>query len=144
MQGAKRKFTYVVLFELIAIGCTTSMLAALGHRVDLAGSLAVATSIIAMGWNLLYNMLFEAWEARQATKGRSIARRMAHVTGFEGGLVVLLVPLVAWWLHLSLLDAFILDMGLIAFFLVYGFVFNWAFDWCFGLPASAAPRPVGD
>ena len=28
----------------------------------------------------------------------------------------------------------------VVFFLVYTFVFNWAFDRVFGLPASAAPR----
>jgi len=32
-----------------------------------------------------------------------------------------------------------MDLGLVIFFLVYTFVFNWAFDRVFGLPASAAP-----
>ncbi|WP_217628006.1 MULTISPECIES: chlorhexidine efflux transporter [Nitrosospira] len=32
-----------------------------------------------------------------------------------------------------------LDLGLLAFFLVYTFVFNFMFDRWFGLPASAAP-----
>jgi uncharacterized membrane protein len=63
---------------------------------------------------------------------------MVHAAGFEGGLIVVLVPLVAWWLHMSLWEAFMLDLGLVAFFLVYGFLFNWAFDWCFGLPESAS------
>jgi uncharacterized membrane protein len=30
-----------------------------------------------------------------------------------------------------------MDLGLVVFFLVYTFVFNWAFDRAFGLPASA-------
>ena len=32
-----------------------------------------------------------------------------------------------------------LDLGLLLFFLVYTFVFNWVFDRVFGLPASALP-----
>ena len=30
-----------------------------------------------------------------------------------------------------------MDLGLVVFFLCYTFVFNWAFDRVFGLPASA-------
>ena len=37
-----------------------------------------------------------------------------------------------------------MDLGLVVFFLVYTFVFNWSFDAVFGLPASAAGRrPAG-
>ncbi|MNO07797.1 Bacterial Transmembrane Pair family protein [compost metagenome] len=55
----------------------------------------------------------------------------------EGGLVLILVPLFAWWFEVSLWQAFLMDVGLLLFFLVYTFVFNWAFDQIFGLPASA-------
>ena len=44
----------------------------------------------------------------------------------------------AWWLDVSLWDALVMDLGLVVFFLIYTFVFNWAFDAIFGLPASAA------
>ncbi|HEY8879084.1 MAG TPA: PACE efflux transporter [Roseateles sp.] len=110
--------------------------AGLGH----SGVLAVAASVIAVIWNLAFNSLFEMWESRQAVKGRSIGRRVAHAIGFEGGLVVILVPLVAWWLDVSLWAALLMDLGLVVFFLVYTFVFNWAFDRVFGLPASAAAK----
>ena len=66
-----------------------------------------------------------------------IARRVAHAIGFEGGLVFTLVPLFAWWFGVSLWHAFVMDLGLIVFFLGYTFVFNWVFDHLFGLPASA-------
>jgi uncharacterized membrane protein len=72
-------------------------------------------------------------------RGRSLARRAAHAIGFEGGLVVTLVPLFAWWLDITLWHALMLDLGLLLFFLGYTFVFNWAFDQVFGLPASALP-----
>jgi uncharacterized membrane protein len=40
----------------------------------------------------------------------------------------------------SLWQALLYDAALLLFFLVYTFVFNWAFDRVFGLPASAAIR----
>ena len=70
-------------------------------------------------------------------RGRGLARRAAHAIGFEGGLVFILVPLFAWWFGVGLWAAFVMDLGLIAFFLCYTFAFNWVFDHLFGLPASA-------
>ena len=138
MQGLKRKVVYISLFELIAIGLTSSVLVFLaGHDAGHAGIAAVASSLVAVVWNFIYNGVFEAWEARQAKRGRSWLRRVAHALGFEGGLVIVLVPLFAWWLDISLWEAFVLDVGLVVFFMVYTFIFSLAFDRIFGLPASA-------
>jgi uncharacterized membrane protein len=138
MQGIKRKIIYATLFELIAVALTSSLLMLMaGHDAGHAGVAAVASSVIALLWNLAYNTLFEAWEARQATRGRNWTRRAAHAAGFEGGLVVMLVPLFAWWLQISLWEALVLDLGLVLFFMVYTFLFALAFDRVFGLPASA-------
>lgn len=131
---------YIGLYEAIAILAASVGLAAMsGRGLMHAGGLAVATSAVAVVWNLVFNSLFEAWEARQARRGRSLLRRIAHAIGFEGGLVTFLVPLIAWWLEVSLRQALLMDLGLVVFFLIYTFVFNWAFDRVFGLPASAAP-----
>ncbi len=144
MRGIKRKVVYITLYEIIAISMSTIGLALLsGSGMSHASVAAVAASAIAVVWNLVYNTLFERWEARQAKRGRSIARRVAHAVGFEGGLVITLVPLFAWWLEISLWQAFVLDLGLIVFFLVYTFVFNLLFDRIFGLPSSAQPAPQG-
>lgn len=138
MQGIKRKVVYVGLYEAIAIVAASLGFAFMsGQELSHAAPLSVAASVIAVCWNLIFNSLFEMWESRQAVKGRSVARRVAHAIGFEGGLVVILVPLVAWWLQVSLWHAFLMDLGLVVFFLVYTFAFNWVFDRVFGLPASA-------
>ncbi|KQN75593.1 hypothetical protein ASF04_05860 [Duganella sp. Leaf61] len=138
MQGLKRKIVYVSLFELFAVGLTTTTLMLLaGSSSAHASVAAVASSTVAVVWNFIFNSMFEAWEARQTTKGRSVARRIAHAIGFEGGLVAFLVPLFAWWLEISLWEAFIVDLWIVVFFLVYTFLFSLAFDRIFGLPASA-------
>jgi len=145
VQGIKRKIVYVTLYEIIAIACTSAGLALLGgHGGAQAGVAAVGASAIAVVWNLVYNAAFESWEARQTVRGRSMLRRVAHAVGFEIGLVVFIVPLFAWWLKVSLWEAFLLDLGLIVFFLVYTYVFSLAFDRVFGLPASATAKPAGE
>ena len=143
MQGIKRRVVYVSLYEVIAIGLTAGVLAMLGHSLVQAGVASVAASVIAIMWNLVWNTGFEMWEARQVVKGRGFWRRVAHAIGFEGGLVMFIVPLFAWWLNISWWEALVLDAGFIVFFLVYTFVFNLVFDTIFGLPASAMqPEPA--
>ena len=137
MQGAWRRVLYVALYELIAIGVVTLALGLLTeHGWGSSGGLAVGSSLIAVLWNLVFNHFFERWERRQPTRGRSAARRVAHAIGFEGGLLLFLVPFFAWWLGVSLWHALLMDLGLLLFFLVYNFVFAWAFDRLFGLPAG--------
>lgn len=141
MQGLQRKIVYVVSFELIAIVLASTLLRWLSDSpVETAGITAAASSAIAMAWNYVYNVLFEAWEARRARKGRGLLRRAVHAIGFEAGLVTMLVPLFAWVLGVSLLAALLLNAVMIVFFLVYGFLFNLAFDRVFGLPLSAQAR----
>lgn len=139
MQGLKRKIVYVTLFEGIAILCATYGLATFsGNELGHSGVLAVATSVVAIIWNFFYNLMFEAWEKRQARRGRSLKRRIAHTIGFESGLIALLVPLIAWWFKISLWQALVLDLTLVVFFVCYTFVFAWCFDRVFGLPTAAA------
>ena len=138
LQGTKRRVLYVTLYELIAMAAATLGLALLsGQGVAHSGVVAIAASVIAVLWNLAFNWMFERWESRQLQRGRTVARRIAHAIGFEGGLVLALVPLMAWWFDITLWQALVMDFGLIVFFLFYTFAFNWVFDRVFGLPASA-------
>ena len=138
LRGRRRRVIYVALYELIAIAAATAGLALVaGQSAGHSGVVAVAASAIAIVWNIVFNWAFERWEARQSVKGRSVRRRIAHAIGFEGGLVVILVPLFAWWFQVTLWQALVMDLGLVVFFLCYTFVFNWVFDAVFGLPLSA-------
>ncbi|MGF6391911.1 PACE efflux transporter [Pseudomonas plecoglossicida] len=138
MQGVKRKLVYVTFYELIGLCMSTLGLAYLSDtQASHTGPLAVMITTIAMLWNLIYNSLFECWESRQAKRGRSVARRVAHAIGFQLTLVVYLIPLIAWWLGMSLVEAFLVDLAFIILVPCYTFAYNWAFDRIFGLPRSA-------
>jgi len=139
LQGSKRKVTYVASYEAIAflLG-TLGFLSFTDSSLERAGALAVFASIFAVSWNFVYNAMFERWEASRITRGRSFGRRVLHAVGFELGFLLVLMPVAAWWLDISYLHSFMLNLGLNIFFFVYTFAFTWAFDRLFGLPTSAA------
>lgn len=137
LQGPKRRVLFVALYEFIAIVASSLIFMAVGQKAAHSGVMAVAASTLAIIWNITFNTLFEKWEMRQAVRGRSIVRRLVHAIGFEGGLALMLIPLMAWWFGISLWQATVMEAGLLVFFLVYTYVFNWGFDHVFGLPASA-------
>jgi uncharacterized membrane protein len=139
LQGIKRKITYVATYEAIAFLCgTLGFFSFSDSSLERAGALAVFGSLFAVSWNFGYNDLFEQWEAKSLKRGRSFGRRALHSVGFEAGFLVVLLPVAAWWLDISYLRSFILNLGLNIFFFVYTFSFTWAFDRLFGLPTSAA------
>ncbi|WP_422730953.1 PACE efflux transporter [Litchfieldella qijiaojingensis] len=100
-------------------------------------ALSFVISSVAVTWNMLYNSIFEFWEVRQAHRTRTFLRRAIHSIGFEGGLTLILLPIVALWLDISWWAALLMNIGLFAFFFIYSFVFHWAFDKIFDVPHSA-------
>jgi uncharacterized membrane protein len=102
------------------------------------GLLAILLSTTAMGWNVVYNLIFDRlWPVARVP--RTLGIRALHALGFEGGLILAGVPLAAWLLNISLTQAFLLDIGFFLFFLPYAFAYNWAYD---GLRALWVERKV--
>ncbi|SSV41480.1 Transmembrane pair [Acinetobacter nosocomialis] len=143
MQGLKRRIVYVSSYEIIGMVISSVGLALLaGDSVEHTGPLSVMITTIAVTWNFIYNILYEKWEARQKNKSRTVKRRIAHAIGFQITLVMFLIPLIAWWMDISLVAAFWLDVAFIIIIPIYTFIFNWTFDKLFGLPASAQVNTV--
>lgn len=132
-----RRVVYALVFEALAIGFTTLILAALGNPAGASALIGVVSSVVALVWNMVFNTLFERWEKRSGTTGRPLKVRVVHTLLFESGLVVVLVPLVALILQVSLWEALLYEAGLILFFLIYNAGYAWCFDRVFGLPDSA-------
>jgi len=139
MTPRTRRVLQAILYEVFAIAFVGPVLSVAFDKPPASTlGLAFVLSSIALGWSYVFNTLFERWESRQSVRGRSPARRFAHGMGFEGGLAVILVPVMAFWLDISPLAAFLANLGLLAFFFVYAIAFTWAFDRVFGLPESSA------
>tara|TARA_R110002049_G_scaffold299206_1_gene489349 strand:- start:4324 stop:4758 length:435 start_codon:yes stop_codon:yes gene_type:complete len=141
MTPKRRRVLQAILYEVFAIAFVGPILSILFDE-SLASTfgLAIVLSSVALGWNYVFNTIFERWESRQIARGRTFTRRLLHGIGFEGGLVIILIPVVALWLNISALNAFLANAGLLAFFFIYAIAFTWAFDWIFGLPTSAAKK----
>jgi uncharacterized membrane protein len=138
MSPATRRVLQAILYEVIAIAFVGPALSfAFNEPSTSTFGLAVVLSTIALTWNYAFNWMFERWESRQTVRGRSVTRRLAHGAGFEGGLAIILIPVMSLWLDISPTAAFVANLGLLVFFFVYAIAFTWAFDRVFGLPASA-------
>lgn len=144
MQGALRKVVQAVLYEAVALVFVAPALSlAFDQGMGHSTALSVVISLVALGWNMLFNQGFEAFERRRGWRTRTPLRRLLHAVGFEGGLTAILTPVMAYGLGVSLATAFVTNLGLFAFFFVYAYGFQWAFDKAFGLPAQGRPPAQG-
>ena len=124
-----RRVTYVMFFEVFAIALATLLLMIMsGGEAHDSLPVAVASSVAAVIWNFIYNTFFERWELSRNIQTRSLGLRVSHAVGFEGGLVIILIPLFMWWYQVGPLDALKMEVALLVFFLVFTFVFTWIFD----------------
>lgn len=119
---------HAVGFEVIAlILCVPVAAWLLDRPMTHIGLLAVVLSTTAMTWNVIYNMIFDRqWPVARVP--RTLKVRTLHALGFEAGFVLASVPLAAWILDISLVHAFMVDIGFFLFFLPYTLVYNWAYD----------------
>jgi len=143
MRSTRDRIRHAILFEVIGI----LLLVPLGNwllglSVGDMGVIGVGSAIIATVWNYIFNILFDRGMLRWTGSTRKNVRiRVLHAILFEAGLIVILLPLMAWYLGMGLVDALILDSAIVVFYLVYAFVYNWAYDRVFPVahqPCKAA------
>lgn len=139
MRTLKDRIRHTLLFELIALGVVVIAGSwIIGRPVEVIGALSLMFSALAMGWNLLFNWLFDLWDRKyRASAKRGFAVRATHASLFELGMVIVGIFLVAWWLNITYWQAFIIDLGFSAFFLLYAYGFNWAYDHIYPVPKAA-------
>ena len=127
-KSKTERFLHALSFEVIAIAICAPLGAwLLGYSLAHMGILTLMISLMAMAWNMAFNALFDSAQRRWGFT-RNFKARAVHAVLFEIGLIMAVVPLAAWWLDISLWAAFVLDIGIVLFFLPYTFVFNWAYD----------------
>lgn len=131
----KRRLVYVAVFEVLAVIFSTAILMGLSGS-DAQDSLPVAimVSAAAVIWNYIYNTLFESWERRNHVMNRTVVIRCFHAIGFEGGLILICLPIYMLWYSVGVWEAFVMESVLLAFFLIYTFLFTLCFDKIFTLP----------
>ena len=138
----KRRIVYVTIFEILAVLFSTLLLMSLsGGGAMQSLPIAVIVSGAAVIWNFIYNSIFERLEQRWQINERTLLVRSAHALGFEGGLLLICLPLYMLWYGVGVWIAFTMEAALLLFFLVYTFIFTLIFDKIFTLPHH---RPTTD
>lgn len=136
MRSLPDRVRHALSFEIIALGLVTPLGAAAFHMpMQGIGVVAVVSATIAMVWNVIYNHLFDVslWRLAGSTR-KTVRVRVLHAVLFELGLLSALMPFIAWYLGVSLWQAFVMDVSFALFYVVYAFGFNWAYDKLFPLP----------
>lgn len=127
MQPIERLF-HAVLFEVLAISLSiVGLMVFTDHPVTKLSGTMISVATIAMVWNMVFNALFDRLIPGKR-EDRSFMTRIMQVIGFEGGLLLITVPLMAWMLSVGLWEAFAMDISVTLFITVYAFIFNYCYD----------------
>lgn len=128
IRSFKERVIHAVGFEALAIMIVSPLAALLMNKpLFQMGAVALALSTIAMVWNIIYNAGFDRLFPRDRVT-RGLGLRIMHALCFEGGFILIGLPVAAFMLGIGLLQAFMLEVGFFLFFLPYTVVYNWLWD----------------
>jgi uncharacterized membrane protein len=136
MRSTADRIRHALSFELIALAIITPLGAVVFDTpLKEMGVVTVVSATIATVWNYLYNLIFDHAMLRwRGSVRKTPAIRVLHAVLFEAGLLIVLIPFIALYLGVGLWTAFLMDVAFAAFYLVYAFCFNWAYDVIFPVP----------
>lgn len=139
MRTTRDRIRHAISFEIIGLLLATPLGAlAFGMPLHEMGVIGIGGATIATLWNYVFNLGFDrimAW--RTGSTHKTVPVRILHAVLFELGLLAALAPFIAWYLGVSLAHALLMDVSFALFYMVYAFVFNWAYDVVF--PVKATP-----
>jgi uncharacterized membrane protein len=144
MRQTSDRIRHAISFEVIALAIVTP-LGVLFFDVSLKdmGVVTIISATIATGWNYIYNLGFDHAMLRlRDDVHKTPAIRVLHAVLFEAGLLIVLIPFIALYLGVGLWTAFVMDVALAGFYLVYAFCFNWAYDVIFPIPDAGGAASV--
>ncbi|GAW34189.1 bacterial Transmembrane Pair family protein [Roseovarius sp. A-2] len=133
MRSTADRIRQAVSFEIIGIVIVTPLFAwAFDHPLGDMGVLVVLGATVATTWNYVFNLVFDhVLHWRRGDIRKSLPLRIVHAVLFEVALLVLLLPLFAWWLGVSLIAALYMEIAFAVFYMCYAFVFTWCYDTLF-------------
>ncbi len=141
MRTFSDRVRHAIMFELIGLTIFTPGAALLfdqpmGHM----GVIGIVSATAATLWNFVFNLGFDRAMLRmRGSVLKTMPIRVLHTVLFEAGLILILIPFIAWYLGIGLMTALILDLAVVVFYLVYTFVFNIVYDRAFPIPATPLP-----
>lgn len=136
MRTPLDRLRHALSFEIIALLLVIPLGAVVFHMpMHDIGVVGVVGASLATLWNMIYNYVFDRVMRRLTGSTRKTTRvRVLHAILFEIGLLAVLMPFIAWYLGVTLWQAFVMDVAFAGFYVVYAFFFNLAYDRIFPLP----------
>jgi uncharacterized membrane protein len=135
----KDRLRQIALFEGLGLLLITPGFAwASGQPLESSFALLAALSLMAALWNGGYNTAVDWLQAHHfGTRAdqRGWRGRILHALCFEGGLLLLTLPVIVAWTGMGWLTALVADLGLALVYTAYAFVFNLAYDRLFPIAA---------
>jgi uncharacterized membrane protein len=140
MRTPRDRIRHAISFEIIGLALITPLGAfAFAMPIHDIGVIGVGSATLAMVWNYIYNYGFDRLLLRlRGDTQKSMPMRVLHAVLFELGLLIALMPLIAWYLGVSLWQALVMDVSFALFYMGYAFVFNLAYDRVFPLQSKTA------
>ncbi|RZG87539.1 chlorhexidine efflux PACE transporter AceI [Acinetobacter sp. WCHAc060033] len=128
MVISKRRIVHALSYEIILLVIIAIALSFIFEvPMEVTGTLGIAMAVTSVVWNMIFNHFFEKYEQRKKLQ-RTIRVRILHAIGFEGGLMLATIPMVAYAMDMTILQAILLDLGMTSCILVYTFIFQWCYD----------------
>lgn len=119
---------HAVSYEIIGIITSAPIIALIsGKPLSDSGVLATVVAIIAMLWNYAFNWMFDKLHHKYQFN-KNLFVRILHGAAFEVGLILLTVPAISLLFSMGLVDAFLLELGMLIYFFPYTIIFNWVYD----------------
>ena len=142
MRTTADRIRHALSFEIIGVLLATPLgVLVFGLHGGDSAVIVIGSATLAMAWNYLYNLLFDKALNRLAgTTLKTGPLRIVHAVMFEIGLLLMLMPLIALYLGITLWQAFVMDLAFALFYMGYALVFNWAYDRLFPLPEWQSER----
>lgn len=133
MRTTKDRIRQAISFEAIGIMLSVPLAAfAFDFELGKTGILGIVGATLATAWNYVFNLMFDlGLKKLNGSTHKTLKVRFLHAVSFELGLMVVFLPIIAWWMGIGLLEALIVDLAFIVFYLVYTFVFTWCYDTVF-------------
>lgn len=124
----KERLVHSIMFEMMLIVIFTLTIKYItDYEMTKVFTLVISLTVIAVVWNFIFNWIFDKYVIG-AREDRSLKIRAIHALLFEIGLIVPTIPLIAYYLNISLFNAIVMDIGFIAFVLVFTVIYNYFYD----------------
>lgn len=125
---AERVF-YAALFEFLGIVLSAPLISWLyGQPLFDVGVITVVIAVIALILNYTYNSLFDMFLIKCGLS-KTQGVRILHMVGFEGTFLLFTIPIICWYMDMSLVEALVFDAGYIVFYLLFTYFYNLTYDY---------------